>query len=71
MMRQCLSELCGAAQIRPPGLASRRILRERGEGSEGSEGRDVSRIGQYWDWDCDWVMCGGLVWCGVVWCDHR
>ena len=44
MMRQCLSELCGAAQIRPPGLASRRILRERGEGSEGSEGsegRDV------------------------------
>ena len=48
MMRQCLSELCGAAQIRPPGLASRRILRERGEGSEGSEGsegRDV-RSGQ-------------------------
>ena len=45
MMRQCLSELCGAAQIRPPGLASRRILRERGEGSEGREGRDV-RSGQ-------------------------
>ena len=40
MMRQCLSELCGAAQIRPPGLASRRILRERGEGSEGSEGSE-------------------------------
>ena len=58
------------AQRGPPGLAPRRILRERcegSEGSEGSEGRDVrrglSRIGQWSGWD--WVMCGP-VWCSVV-----